>query len=312
MKKIVLFAANGFIGKALIDYTVKNHPDYQITAISRTLMKNLPASVKQVQWDGKTKGNWTIELEHADLVINLAGKSVNCRYTRKNKAAIFASRLDSTRIIGEAIEDCINKPKCWMNMASATIYEHSLENPNTEKNGIIGKGFSVNVCKAWEKQFFAFKDLPVRQIVLRTTIVLGESGGVYPVLKRLTRFGLGGKMGKGNQQISWIHIEDFCSAVFFLFENNQAIGIYNVGSPNPVRNKLFQFELRKSLNIHCFINHPKIFLRLGALIIGTENELVLKSRFIHPEQLNKLGFQFQFPSIDLCLNDLKNKNKQKI
>lgn len=307
MKKIVLFAANGFIGKALIEYTLKNHPDYKITAVSRVTMKNLPITVKQVQWDGLTKGNWAKELEHADLVVNLAGKSVNCRYTPKNKAAIFASRLDSTRIIGEAIESCNNKPKCWMNMASATIYQHSLENPNTEANGIIGKGFSVNVCKAWEKQFFAFKDLPVRQIALRTTIVLGKNGGVYPVLKRLARFGLGGKMGKGNQQISWIHIEDFCKAIFFLFENNQAAGIYNLGSPNPVQNKFFQSALRKSLNIHYFINQPKWILGFGAIIIGTENELVLKSRFINPEKLNKLDFQFQFPHINLCFSDLNNK-----
>ncbi len=305
MKKIVLFAANGFIGKALIDYTVKNHPDYKIAAVSRTLMKNLPLSVEQVQWDGKTKSNWTKQLENADLVINLAGKSVNCRYTPKNKAAIFSSRLDSTRIIGEAIEDCVNKPTCWMNMASATIYEHSLENPNTEENGIIGKGFSVNVCKAWEKQFFAFKDLPLRQIALRTTIVLGKDGGVYPVLKRLARFGLGGKMGTGNQQISWIHIEDFCRAIFFLFENKQASGIYNLGSPNPVQNQLFQLELRKSLRIHCFMNQPKWVLDLGTKIIGTEKELVLKSRFIHPEKLNLLGFQFKFSQIHRCLTDLK-------
>ncbi|MNJ84410.1 Epimerase family protein [compost metagenome] len=307
MKKIVLFAANGFIGKALIDYFVKDHPEYKITAISRTLLKKIPASVEQVQWDGKTTGLWTRQLENADLIINLAGKSVNCRYTSKNKAEIFSSRLDSTRIIGEAIEDCANKPKCWINMASATIYEHSLEKPNTEENGIIGKGFSVNVCKAWEKQFFAFKDLPIRQILLRTTIVLGQNGGVYPVLKRLTQFGLGGKMGKGNQQISWIHIEDFCRALFFLFENNEAAGVYNLGSPNPIRNSEFQSELRKSLSIPYFINHPKWLLTLGAIAIGTESELVLKSRFIHPEKLNKLGFQFRFPSIDLCLNDLRIK-----
>ncbi|WP_343747828.1 TIGR01777 family oxidoreductase [Fluviicola sp.] len=305
MKKIVLFAANGFIGRALIDYVAKNHPDYQLTAVSRSPIKDLPATFKHVQWDGKTLGLWTEELEDAELVVNLAGKSVNCRYNQQNKAAIFSSRLDSTRIIGEAIEECVVKPTCWINAASATIYEHSLERPNTETDGIIGKGFSVNVCKAWEKQFFAFKDLPLRQILLRTTIVLGKEGGVYPVLKKLARFGLGGKMGKGNQQISWIHVTDFCEALWFLFQNNRANGIYNVGSPNPVTNSNFQRELRKSLGISFYLNQPEWMLTAGAIFIGTEKELILKSRFIQPEKLTGLGFRFQFPSIELCLSDLQ-------
>lgn len=306
MKKIVLFAANGFIGRALIDYLAKNHPEYQLSAVSRNPMKNLPATCRHFPWDGKTRDTWVKELEDAELVINLAGKSVNCRYTKENKAAIFSSRLDSTRIIGEAIEDCTIKPLCWINAASATIYEHSLERPNTETSGIIGSGFSVNVCKAWEKQFFAFKDLPLRQVLLRTTIVLGKDGGAYPVLKRLARFGLGGKMGKGNQQISWIHVADFCEALWFLFENRQASGIFNVGSPNPVRNEIFQRELRKSLKIPYYVNQPEWMLRAGAQLIGTETELILKSRFIEPEKLKNLGFRFHFPSIELCLNDLRN------
>ncbi|MDR0801254.1 TIGR01777 family oxidoreductase [Fluviicola sp.] len=306
MKKIILFAANGFIGRALIDYIAKNHPDYQLTAISRNPMKNLPAAFQHFSWDGKTMGLWAKELEGAELVINLVGKSVNCRYTKKNKAAIFSSRLDSTRIIGEAIKDCTVKPTCWINAASATIYEHSLEHPNTETTGIIGNGFSVNVCKAWEKQFFAFKDLPLRQILLRTTIVLGKDGGVYPVLKKLARFGLGGKMGKGNQQISWIHIMDFCEALWFLFENKQAEGIFNIGSPNPVKNDVFQRELRKSLGIPYYINQPEWILTTGAQLIGTETELILKSRFIEPENLKNLGFRFQFPSIELCLSNLRD------
>lgn len=306
MKKVVLFAANGFIGRALIDYIAKSHPDYQLTAVSRTPIKNLPTTFRQVYWDGKTAGPWTQELEDAELVVNLAGKSVNCRYTQKNKAEIFSSRLDSTRVIGEAIEDCKAKPLCWINAASATIYEHSLEHPNTETDGIIGKGFSVNVCKAWEKQFFAFKDLPLRQLLLRTTIVLGKKGGVYPVLKKLARFGLGGKMGKGNQQISWIHEQDFCEALWFLFKNHQAKGIYNVGSPNPVSNVEFQHELRKSLGISVYFNQAEWMLTAGAVLIGTEKELILKSRFIIPKKLVDLGFRFQFPSIDICLSDLRN------
>jgi uncharacterized protein len=304
MKKIILFAANGFIGESIVEYVNLHKKNYQIIAISRNPISNLPLQIKQVLWDGKTKGNWATELEGADLVINLAGKSVNCRYTKKNKAEIFASRLDSTRIIGEAIQDCKQKPICWMNIASATIYEHSLENPNTEQNGIIGKGFSVNVCKAWEKQFFAFKDLPTRQILLRSTIVLGKNGGVYPVLKQLTRLGLGGKMGDGNQFISWIHIADFCKAIFFLFEKEQSSGIYNLGAPTPVRNKKFQKELRISLGIPYFINQPIWMLKFGTIFIGTETELILKSRYISPQNIINEHFEFEFPTIESCLDDL--------
>lgn len=307
MKKIILFAANGFIGESIIAYVNEHHPNYQMVAISRNPIPNLPHTVKHAIWDGKTKGQWTNELEGADLVINLAGKSVNCRYTKKNKAEIFASRLDSTRIIGEAIQDCKQKPAYWINIASATIYEHSLENPNTEENGIIGKGFSVNVCKAWEKQFFAFKDLPTRQILLRSTIVLGKNGGVYPVLKRLACLGLGGKMGTGDQFISWIHIDDFCKAIFFLFEKEPSSTIYNLGAPNPVRNKYFQRELRSSLGIPYFLNQPIGMLKLGAILLGTETELILKSRYVLPQNIMNESFVFQFPTIESCLENLKER-----
>lgn len=306
MKKIVLFAANGFIGKSIIDYTKTHQKEYQIIAISRKPIAQLPEGFKQVLWDGKTIGPWAKELEGADLVINLAGKSVNCRYTAKNKAEIFASRLDSTRIIGEAIEDCTLKPNCWINVASATIYEHSLENPNTEEKGIIGKGFSVNVCKAWERAFFAFKDLPTRQILVRSTIVLGKNGGVYPVLKKLACMGLGGKMGPGNQMISWIHIRDFCRALFFIAEKEQTASIYNLGTPHPVQNRVFQKELRTTLGIPYFINQPVWMLKFGALLIGTETELILKSRYISPENLMHEKFQFEFPDIQACLSDLNH------
>ncbi len=303
MKKIVLFAANGFIGESIIDFVNTYQKEFEVIAVSRKPIPGLPSQTRQAIWDGKTLGDWADHLEGADLVINLAGKSVNCRYTKKNKAEIFASRLDSTKIIGEAIQDCEQKPACWINIASATIYEHSLERANTEDAGIIGKGFSVNVCRAWEKEFFAFKDLPTKQILVRSTIVLGKKGGVYPVLKKLARFGLGGKMGPGNQFISWIHITDFCRALFFAYEKSVS-GIYNLGSPNPVRNKDFQTELRKSLHIPYFVNQPEWMLKLGALLLGTETELILKSRYVFPQKLINQGFRFEFPTIQSCLNEL--------
>ncbi|MGV3610675.1 MAG: TIGR01777 family oxidoreductase [Fluviicola sp.] len=305
MKKIVLFAANGFIGRSIMDYVAVYQKDYELIAISRKSIPDLPAKIQQVLWDGKTTGDWALHLEGADLIINLAGKSVNCRYTQENKAAIFASRLDSTRIIGEAIQDCRQKPACWINCASATIYEHSLEQANTEENGMIGQGFSVNVCRAWEKAFFAFRDLPTRQIILRSTIVLGKKGGVYPVLKKLARFGLGGKMGSGDQFVSWIHIHDFCRTLFFLFEKEHTSSVYNLGAPQPIRNQEFQRELRQSLGIPYFINQPKWMLQLGAVLIGTETELILKSRYVFPENLLREQFRFEFPTIQSCLKDLR-------
>ncbi len=306
MKKIVLFAANGFIGESIIDYVNKYQKEYEVVAVSRKPIPGLPSQTKQAIWDGKTLGAWTIHLEAADLVINLAGKSVNCRYTQKNKAEIFASMLDSTRIIGEAIQDCEQKPTCWINIASATIYEHSLERANTEESGMIGKGFSVNVCRAWEKEFFAFKDLPTKQILLRSTIVLGNKGGVYPVLKKLACLGLGGKMGSGNQFISWIHIYDFCKVLFFVSQKESFSSIYNLGSPHPVRNKSFQKELRKSLHIPYFINQTHWMLKAGALLIGTETELILKSRYVFPQRLIDQGFRFEFPTLQSCLDDLNH------
>lgn len=305
MKKIVLFAANGFIGRSIIDYVNDYQTDYKIVAVSRKPIPDLRQQTQQVLWDGKTFGDWTKHLEGADLIINLAGKSVNCRYTEENKAAIFASRLDSTRIIGEAIQDCSQKPTCWINCASATIYEHSPEKANTEEKGTIGQGFSVNVCRAWEKAFFAFRDLPTRQILVRSTIVLGKNGGVYPVLKKLARFGLGGKMGPGNQLVSWIHIHDFCRALFFLFEKEHTFSIYNLGTPHPVQNQVFQRELRTNLRIPYFINQPKWMLRLGAVLIGTETELILKSRYVFPQNLMRDDFQCEFPTIQSCFNDLR-------
>jgi uncharacterized protein (TIGR01777 family) len=306
MKKVILFAANGFIGRSIINYVAAYQKEYTLIAVSRKFIPNLPPQTQQVIWDGKTFGNWTTHLEGADLIINLAGKSVNCRYTEKNKAAIFASRLDSTRIIGEAIQDCTQKPLCWINCASATIYEHALEKANTEEKGIIGQGFSVNVCRAWEKAFFAFRDLPTRQLLVRSTIVLGKNGGVYPVLKKLARFGLGGKMGPGNQFVSWIHIHDFCRALFFLFEKEHRFSIYNLGTSHPVQNQNFQKELRASLHIPYFINQPKWMLKLGAALIGTETELILKSRYVLPENLQQEQFRFEFPTIQSCLKDLNN------
>lgn len=297
---IFIAAANGFIGQSLVNY-LKDR--YRIVALVRKSQTPVP-NVHYCIWDGRTAGEWTSELEGALAVINLAGKSVNCRYTEKNKRAIYRSRLESTTVLGQAIASCENPPKVWLNAASATIYEHSLQRANTETNGCIGKGFSVDVCRKWESCFNSF-DLPeTRQIILRTSIVLGKNGGVIVPFKRLIYCGMGGKMGSGQQQFSWIHERDLCRAIEWLILNKTSSGIYNLTAPNPVTNTDFMQQLRKQLHIPVGLPQPEWLLKTGALLIGTETELVLKSRFVLPERLLNEGFEFSFTTIDHCLDDL--------
>ena len=297
---IIITAANGFIGQSLVQHLKDN---YRVVALVRTPLPSTP-DVTYYVWDGRTVGAWKHELEGAFAVINLAGKSVNCRYNDANKAAIYSSRLESTHVIGKAIQECTVKPKAWLNAASATIYAHSLDKPNTEANGVIGSGFSVDVCQQWEAAFNTYNHLGVRQIALRTAIVLGKKGGVMTPFKRLAYLGMGGKMGPGNQQFSWIHELDLCRAVEHLLLNEHASGAYNLSSPNPIRNMVFAATLRRKLHVPFGIPQPVWLLEFGARLIKTETELILKSRYVIPERLIQEGFVFHFPEIEGCLEDL--------
>ena len=296
--KIIITAANGFMGEALVQYFSKAH---EVVAIVRKSMHF--ENAKTCIWDGKNLGDWSTELNGADVLINLAGKSVNCRYNDANKAAIYASRLESTTVLGKAIEACVHPPKLWVNAASATIYRHSLNDPMTEYNGEIGTGFSVDVCQNWEKSFFDFQLKNTRQVALRTAIVLGKKGGVMIPFKRLTQLGFGGKMGDGQQQFSWIHIEDVCRSIEFIIQNESLNGAINVSSPNPVRNMIFMDALRKRYNRFALIPSPIWLLELGAKLIKTETELILKSRFVIPEKLEQAGFKWRYPIIDQALEE---------
>lgn len=307
MKKIVITAANGFLGEVLAHYFVEQYPTIEIITLTRKPHTINLSQVKNVLWDGKTLNSWQHSLENADALINLAGKSVNCRYNEANKTAIFASRLESTAILGKAITECKRPPKVWLNAASATIYAHSEIKGNTETNGIIGSGFSVEVCQQWEACFFEQQTPTTRKVALRTAIVLGKSGGVYVPLKRLAQFGLGGKMGKGNQYFSWIHEHDFCRAIDWCIQHESISGVINIAAPCPLINSEMQKELRQSLKIPFGIPQSKLLLEFGARLIKTETELVLKSRYVLPEKLIQSGFNFHFPAIKSCFKDLAER-----
>ena len=295
MKKIIIAGGTGFLGVALRKYFEKQG----IVVITLSRKRTLNTTY----WNGKDLGDWKSHLEDADLLINLAGKSVDCRYTPANKQAILSSRIDSTRVLNEAIAQCKTPPKVFLNASTATIYVHSETTMNTEENGIIGDNFSMNIAKSWEQEFFSTQPNGVRKVALRTSIVLGNDGGALPKMKLITKLGMGAKQGRGNQMVSWIHISDFCRALDFVIHSKFS-GPVNITAPQPLRNKEFTTQLRKSMNIPFGISQPAWLLELGAAILGTETELLLKSRNVYPQRLVDAGFTFNYPTVELCLADL--------
>ncbi len=292
MKKIIIAGGTGFIGQYLQDkYTQEGH---KVITISRQ----------------KNHLNWTdsrgiqLALENSDLLINLAGKSVDCRYTAKNKAEIFKSRISTTQLLREAIGHCFNPPKLWINSSTATIYRHEEERANTESQGIIGHGFSVDVAKQWEATFFKFALPQTRQVALRIAIVLGNQGGAFIPIKNLVRFGLGGSQGNGQQMFSWLHIKDLKNTIEFIMQHEELKGAINCVSPNAIQNKTLMRTLRKAMHIPFGLPMPKWLLQMGARFINTETELVLKSRWVYPETLLNNGFQFEYPTLEKALEDL--------
>lgn len=295
--KIIIAGGTGFLGESLEKYFVNKN--YEVKILTRT-----PKRKNDIFWDSKTIGNWKEELENADILINLAGKSVDCRYNYKNKKEIYDSRINSTRVLQQAIDECQNPPKIWLNASSATIYIHSETHLNTERNGIIGDDFSMNICKSWEKEFFKTENQNIRKVALRTSIVLGKNGGAFPKFKQITKLGLGGKQGRGNQMMSWIHIDDFCEAVNFIIQNEKLEGAINITAPKPFSNKQMMNQLQKKLKVPFGIPSSIWLLELASIFIKTETELMLKSRNVYPEVLLENGFKFRYPSFDNALNQL--------
>lgn len=295
MKKIIIPGGSGFLGQYLATYF--HELGYEIFILSRK-WKPSKGHIHYAVWDGKTlEEAWTSTFEGAEVVINLAGRSVDCRYTIANKKEILESRTFSTKAIGDAILNCKIPPKIWLNASTATIYRYSEDKEMTEATGEIGAGFSVNVAKAWEAMFHSIVTPNTRKVTMRVSIVLGKGGGAMSPILSLTRLGLGGKQGHGNQYISWIHLEDFARAVNWFLHNNKATGIYNVVSPKPILNKNFMTVLRKVIKMPFGLPATKWMIKIGAFFINTEAELVLKSRQVVPERLLKEGFTFKYTDL---------------
>jgi uncharacterized protein (TIGR01777 family) len=301
MDRILLAGGSGFLGRVLADFYKDKVKEIIVLTRGKSEVRD---SVRYVHWDGQHIGQWIEWLDGADLLVNFTGKNVNCRYTKQNKNEIINSRVHATNVLGKALMMVKNAPKVWIQCVSATIYRDSRDRDMDEYTGEIGDGFSVSVCKQWEKAFEQFELKGVRKIALRISFVLGNSGGALPALKNLVRFGLGGRQGDGQQYVSWIHEKDFARLVDWAYYNEKISGIYNCTAPNPVTNNFMMTQLRKAMDLPIGLPAPEYLLNVGAIIIGTETELVLKSRKVIPAKLLKEGFQFEFCDIESAFTDL--------
>lgn len=297
MKTITIAGGSGFLGQVLENY-------FSEKGDSVYILTRRPKRENEIYWNAKDLDDWTKILDKTDVLINLTGKSVDCRYNEINKKRIYDSRVDSTHALGLAINLCDNPPEIWLNSSTATIYRHSTDKQMTEENGEIGDDFSMNIAKSWEKAFYSITNPNTRKIALRTAIVMGKNGGAIQPLKQLVRFGLGGKQASGEQKVSWIHELDFARAVEFLIEHKSLNGQFNLSVLNPTNNKTLMKNFRKVMHIPIGISHPEWLLKLGAKLIGTETELVLKSRNVIPQRLLDNGFSFIHTDIECALEDL--------
>jgi uncharacterized protein (TIGR01777 family) len=300
-KKIVLAGGSGFLGQLLSDHFKKTAE--QIVVLGRSV-KPASGNVLYARWDARTVGDWASHLESADMLINLTGKSVDCRYNDENKKEIIRSRVDSTRVLAEAITTLKNPPALWINSGSATIYKYSEDKSFDESSTEYGDGFSVDVCKTWENAFNEAVTPSTRKVILRISMVLGKSGGVLPVLKKLVRLGLGGKQGSGKQYVSWIHEEDFIGAIDHIIANETLCGPFNIASPEAMRNEEFMKSMRVEMKVPFGLPQATWMLEIGAFLIRTETELVLKSRKVFPQKLLSSGYSFRFPTVKSALANL--------
>lgn len=256
------------------------------------------------QWDGRTLGPWAEEIDGADVVINLAGRTVNCRYTEENLAQMMDSRVDSTRVVGEAIARAAHPPPVWLQMSTATIYAHTHGPAHDEASGVIGGQEpdvpaywkrSIDIAKAWEATLEAADTPHTRKVALRTAMVMSvDKGGVFDVLSGLTRLGLGGAIGGGQQYVSWIHEADLIAAINLIIARDDLAGALNLTSPGPLPQRDFQSQLRGAMGVWLGLPATRWMAELGAIFLRTDTELVLKSRRVVPGRLLDAGFSFRF------------------
>lgn len=301
-RRIILAGGAGFLGRILARYFAAR--EWEVVVITRKA-RAAEAGVRFVEWDGERIDSWAGELEGADALVNLAGRSVNCRYNARNRQEICESRLKSTAVLGAAIAKCDRPPRVWVNSSSATIYRHASDRPMDEATGEIGSGFSVDVCQRWEGTFFDAPVSATRRVAVRSAMVFGPGeGGVFEAFHRIVRLGLGGTLGSGEQFVSWIHEGDFARAVEWLIAHGELDGTVNLASPNPLPNRDFMRAFREVCGMRIGLPASGWMLEIGAIFLRTEAELLLKSRRVVPGRLRDSGFVFEFPEWRAALGEI--------
>ena len=307
--RIVIPGGSGQVGTVLA--RAFHHEGHDVVVLSR---RPGVQPWRVVAWDGQRLSAWRREIDGSDVVINLAGRSVNCRYTDVNRKEIMDSRISSARVVGEAIARAAKPPRVWLQASTATIYAHRYDRPNDEQTGMLGGNesaapntwrFSIDVARAWERAFDEAVTTRTRKVALRSAMTLSpDSGGVFDALVGLVRRGLGGSAGDGRQYMSWVHYEDFVAAVRWLIERDDVDGVVNVASPNPLPNAEFMRLLREAAGVPFGLPARGWMLEIGAVLMRTETELILKSRRVVPGKLLERGFTFKYPVWNDAARDL--------
>ena len=310
--KIIIPGGRGQIGAFLTRALVRD--GHEVVVFSRNPRPSSDRGVRDIAWDGRSIGAWVKELEGADVLLNLAGRSVNCRYGPDKRREIFDSRVDSTRILAEAVRTASRPPRAWLQASTATYYAHRYDAPNDETTGLLGGDedmpdtwrFSLEVASAWERAVTEGGPLPSTRVVyMRTSIAMSpDRGGAFDYMLNLVRRGLGGQAGNGRQYVSWIHDQDLVRAVKWIIEREHLSGPINLAAPNPLPNAEFMRAFRKAWGIPIGLPAMEWMVEVGCFLLRTESELILKSRRVVPRRLLEDGFQFEFPEWGPAAQDL--------
>lgn len=317
--KIVLPGGSGQVGRILTRALLAERVECVVLTRRPGSPAGNPPGLHRVGWDGRTLGAWASEIDGADAVINLAGRSVNCRYHERNLTEMMRSRVESTRVVGQAIAAASKPPRVWLQASTATLYAHRFDAPNNEVSGVIGGDEpdapalwrrSVEIARAWEAELAAAPTPHTRKVALRSAITLSpDRGGIFAVLATLCRVGFG-RHGDGQQFVSWIHERDFVAAVRFLIARDDLAGAFNLCAPHPLPEREFLAHLRAALGVSLAVPVPRWLLSVGAILLRTETELVLKSRRVIPRRLQESGFSFEYPTWPAAAADLVQRWKQ--